>query len=333
MLFPLRFVSVAATRRRSPGVFTSASGFLPGHSSREWTSVNSCANLTAFSLYTIMSKCSPLPQPSPPLIASYSISPSSPASCTTAPSSRDRLESLYGSPPSSPPSAPPPPSVLFDEGQEHPKLGTRRQCCEPSALLSREARGKRQAITRWIIVFISLSLALLLWAQLWIENGEDLIDAQKNAISGSPDIEALSLPRVPSARNDKYTAVRRWLRENSYNRYAFEWEADQRPLWRRLLLSNPYRLIYPISPRPKAAIISLVRNEELQGIMQSMRQLELRWNWKYRYPWIFFSETGFSEEFKVGNVKNPWPYLSLSTCASASTRHHFPSKPQLGVLQ
>lgn len=51
--------------------------------------------------------------------------------------------------------------------------------------------------------------------------------------------------------------------------------------------------------RPRAAIISLVRNEELDGILQSMRQLELHWNRRFGYPWIFFNERPFSDEFKV----------------------------------
>ena len=51
--------------------------------------------------------------------------------------------------------------------------------------------------------------------------------------------------------------------------------------------------------RPKAAIISLVRNEELDGILQSMTQLEWHWNKRYNYPWMFFSETPFTEDFKV----------------------------------
>ena len=52
--------------------------------------------------------------------------------------------------------------------------------------------------------------------------------------------------------------------------------------------------------RPRAALISLVRNEELDGILQSIRHLEYHWNRRYRYPWIFFNEKPFSEEFKVG---------------------------------
>jgi alpha 1,2-mannosyltransferase len=51
--------------------------------------------------------------------------------------------------------------------------------------------------------------------------------------------------------------------------------------------------------KPKAALISLVRNQELDGIVQSMTQLEYKWNHKYQYPWVFFNDEPFSEEFKV----------------------------------
>uniref|UniRef100_A0A093VYW8 Putative mannosyltransferase KTR4 n=1 Tax=Talaromyces marneffei PM1 TaxID=1077442 RepID=A0A093VYW8_TALMA len=53
------------------------------------------------------------------------------------------------------------------------------------------------------------------------------------------------------------------------------------------------------SIRTDSAIISLVRNEELDGIVSSMRQLEASWNSKYNYPWIFFNNVPFSEEFKA----------------------------------
>jgi alpha 1,2-mannosyltransferase len=55
-------------------------------------------------------------------------------------------------------------------------------------------------------------------------------------------------------------------------------------------------------PKQKAALISLVRNEELDGILQSMRQLEYHWNHVYEYPWIFFSEKPFTDEFKVSSA-------------------------------
>lgn len=56
------------------------------------------------------------------------------------------------------------------------------------------------------------------------------------------------------------------------------------------------------SSRPRAALISLVRNSELPGLVQSMSQLEYHWNHKYQYPWIFFNEEPFTAEFKVCRV-------------------------------
>ncbi|KAK9467731.1 glycosyl transferase [Lipomyces arxii] len=51
--------------------------------------------------------------------------------------------------------------------------------------------------------------------------------------------------------------------------------------------------------KPKAALISLVRNSELEGIEQSMRHLEARYNHKYNYPWIFFNDVPFDDNFKA----------------------------------
>lgn len=54
----------------------------------------------------------------------------------------------------------------------------------------------------------------------------------------------------------------------------------------------------PKSNRIKAALISLVRNEELDQLLQSMGDLERTWNSKFNYPWIFFNDKPFSNEFK-----------------------------------
>lgn len=89
-------------------------------------------------------------------------------------------------------------------------------------------------------------------------------------------------PRNPPSSKREAQSPMRWLKENSS------------PLDEPL----PHRTLAP-SSRPKAALISLVRNEELEGILQSMRQLEFHWNRKYQYPWIFFNERPFSEEFIV----------------------------------
>lgn len=81
-----------------------------------------------------------------------------------------------------------------------------------------------------------------------------------------------------------------WLKRNSNNKHAEN-------TGQGLLKSIP--LLGHHSAKPKAALISLVRNSELLGLMQSMRQLEFQWNRKYNYPWIFFNDEPFSDEFKV----------------------------------
>jgi len=94
-----------------------------------------------------------------------------------------------------------------------------------------------------------------------------------------------------------------WLRENSYPELfddgASRGGSNGRSTQRGLPGNTNGR------KRPRAAIISLVRNEELDGILQSMAQLELHWNRVFQYPWIFFNEMPFSEEFKV-SATNRW---------------------------
>ncbi|KAF2455634.1 glycosyltransferase family 15 protein [Lineolata rhizophorae] len=54
----------------------------------------------------------------------------------------------------------------------------------------------------------------------------------------------------------------------------------------------------PNSDRIAATILSLVRNEELKDILQSMRDLERTWNRKFNYPWTFINDVPFTDEFK-----------------------------------
>jgi hypothetical protein len=63
----------------------------------------------------------------------------------------------------------------------------------------------------------------------------------------------------------------------------------------------------PPEPGIKASMISLVCSEELDGIISSMRQLEASWNSKFNYPWIFFNNVPFTEEFKriVSTARSP----------------------------
>lgn len=52
------------------------------------------------------------------------------------------------------------------------------------------------------------------------------------------------------------------------------------------------------SPRINATLLSLVRNEELKGMVEAMIDLERTWNHKFNYPWTFFNDVPFTAEFK-----------------------------------
>ena len=41
-----------------------------------------------------------------------------------------------------------------------------------------------------------------------------------------------------------------------------------------------------------------MRNEELEGMIQAMQDLERTWNSKFNYPWTFFNDVSFTAEFK-----------------------------------
>jgi hypothetical protein len=76
--------------------------------------------------------------------------------------------------------------------------------------------------------------------------------------------------------------------------------------------------------RINATILSLVRNSELELMVQSMRDLERTWNSKFNYPWTFFNDVPFTDEFKrltQAETKAECRYgrLSEHLCARWST--------------
>ncbi|KAL9116376.1 MAG: hypothetical protein Q9187_007101 [Circinaria calcarea] len=66
------------------------------------------------------------------------------------------------------------------------------------------------------------------------------------------------------------------------------------PLWR----ADDYAADNPNSPRINATLLSLVRNSEVGGMVQAMRDLERTWNHKFNYPWTFFNDEPFDDNFK-----------------------------------
>lgn len=66
----------------------------------------------------------------------------------------------------------------------------------------------------------------------------------------------------------------------------------------RRVEGNNYAPDNPNSDRVNATLMALVRNQELDQMLMSMRDLERTWNHKFNYPWTFFNDEPFSDEFK-----------------------------------
>jgi alpha 1,2-mannosyltransferase len=150
------------------------------------------------------------------------------------------------------------------------------------------------SLRRLAALLVFAALAIILFRSFATSHNQDRPDIN------SVDAYEPLLPVLPTSDKKRPDPVR-WLQENSNNKYAIS----------RSIL--PHLPAFGSSRRPRAALISLVRNSELLGMMQSMRQLEFRWNRKYQvtilavpdlspdrrqYPWIFFNDEPFTEEFK-----------------------------------
>ena len=149
----------------------------------------------------------------------------------------------------------------------------------------RNAASKRQ-----IVFVLCLLLALVIWVipppGAW-QRRVVHITVQQPVSNPYQVLRPVSQIPVVKKRAPDPT---KWLEHNSNNKHAEKKGPG-------LLKSVPS--LGHHSSKPRAALISLVRNSELSGIMQSMRQLEFQWNRKYNYPWIFFNDEPFSDEFKV----------------------------------
>ncbi len=50
--------------------------------------------------------------------------------------------------------------------------------------------------------------------------------------------------------------------------------------------------------RANAVLLMLVRNSEQETAMNSIKELENRFNKRYGYPWVLLNEVPFTQEFK-----------------------------------
>jgi alpha 1,2-mannosyltransferase len=55
----------------------------------------------------------------------------------------------------------------------------------------------------------------------------------------------------------------------------------------------------PPDRKANAAFVVLARNGDLRGVLDSMKQMEDRFNKKFQYPWVFLNEEPFDDEFKT----------------------------------
>ena len=152
------------------------------------------------------------------------------------------------------------------------------------------AKARSTVTKRQVAVVVCLALALVIWIvpppQSWRRNVVHITIPQ----SATSPYQVLR-PSSPANTRKNAPDPLRWLEKNSNNKYAVTPGSG--------ILGS---VSHHISSRPRAALISLVRSSELPGLMQSMRQLEYHWNRKYQYPWIFFNDEPFSDEFKVSLV-------------------------------
>ena len=53
-------------------------------------------------------------------------------------------------------------------------------------------------------------------------------------------------------------------------------------------------------PRANAAFVVLARNQELDGVIQSIKSIERHFNRWFHYPYVFLNDGAFDDEFKIG---------------------------------
>ncbi|KAF8333999.1 glycosyltransferase family 15 protein, partial [Cantharellus anzutake] len=68
--------------------------------------------------------------------------------------------------------------------------------------------------------------------------------------------------------------------------------------------------------KANAAFVVLARNSDLPGILESIKQMEDRFNKKFQYPYVFLNEEDFSEDFKQWTTE-----ITSSPCVYGKIPH------------
>ncbi|MBW0466049.1 hypothetical protein O181_005764 [Austropuccinia psidii MF-1] len=118
----------------------------------------------------------------------------------------------------------------------------------------------------------------------------DLFQAHpvRNPLTPISKTNSSNLTLIPSQRWDTQANLEAGL-EPSYSiqpETGLKYPPNLNPF-----LLNPFR-------RENATFVALVRNQDLQAIMSSMRAVEDRINRKLGYPWVFLNDKPFTKKFK-----------------------------------
>jgi alpha 1,2-mannosyltransferase len=64
-----------------------------------------------------------------------------------------------------------------------------------------------------------------------------------------------------------------------------------------------------------ATLFMLARNSDVDSAVNSVREVEDRFNHKYGYPWVFLNEEAFSDDFKRCASSLPLPLAVFLSCS------------------
>jgi alpha 1,2-mannosyltransferase len=66
----------------------------------------------------------------------------------------------------------------------------------------------------------------------------------------------------------------------------------------------PDNTTFDTGRRANASFVILARNGDLNGVLKSMKQMEDRFNKRFRYPYVFLNEEPFTDQFKTCDVSS-----------------------------
>lgn len=73
------------------------------------------------------------------------------------------------------------------------------------------------------------------------------------------------------------------------------------PPYKKPLSDEYYHQPAPVDSsarKANATFVVLARNNDLAGVISSMKQMEDRFNKEFMYPWVFLNEEPFSDDFR-----------------------------------